>query len=162
MQEQHHRGHDWCRTLIFTLFQWSTQNSQIIFQETHPTFLNKDIKSVLFAQLVQLVTSAEQWPVEPTVGFDEKNFRAALLAKPPKRTKDQVEKERLRRDIPHYPHCLTGAAHRRQCRVHPFRRLTHSFCTWCGVFLCSKNCFQIFHTVKHYDRCALKNVDVFK
>ncbi len=162
MQYRHFKFLDWRRSLYTMLFDWSVQNSIIIFADTNPKFEHCHGKAALCEEIMAVV-NAMCFPsmIGPTADTDERKFLSAF-----ERFSHSVcvRKQRLSTSVRHMPNTVSrqGRDRRKYCHVHPFGKKTNVYCTECHVFLCAGRCFSIYHCVKDYKRLVAKYAHLFQ
>ncbi len=167
MQYRHFKFLDWRRAVYAMLFDWSIQNSIIIFSEYNEKFEHCRGKAALYKEILAVLNAVESpCLIGPTVGDDETNFlRAFEMDKRPRLSTAKLEQCRFSRTVFHSPNTVSRAGKRNarmDCRVHPFEKKTNVYCVGCGVFLCPGRCFTIFHSVKNYKALAAKYLHLFR
>ncbi len=60
----------------------------------------------------------------------------------------RIAQNRLDASLSHMPRYHNR---RRPCPLHSSRKLTHYRCSYCGVALHTRLCFEVFHSVQHID-----------
>ncbi len=86
---------------------------------------------------------------------DEKNFLHSITQRRPRwHAPENIENDRLSNDL---AHIVMFAKKRNACFIHLTRRDVHTYCKYCQVYLCSKGCFSIFHSVRNYKKYLVKH-----
>ncbi len=132
-----------------TLLGWSIINSFVCHKENMPKFTNAQAKPLLLQQLLQFCNAQINLPRElhpdPIVQLE---CSTTIV---PQRSFITVMKNRLNLSLGHFPR---WHPQQRQCKMHKIRRTTHFFCSYCGVFLHCKFCFELFHTAENVETAS--------
>ncbi len=154
----HFRSKDYTLGAIWTfLLDVSVVNAFICYRDCHEVcFANADAKAALASQLQEYCNKS----VLPTVPANSELFHllAKLSAAPP----PQLQAEELlsvRLDVSK-DHCIFYSPTRGRCVMHQERRRSHYYCSCCGVFLHSRNCFYLFHHA--HDLTAIIESELFQ
>ncbi len=168
MQYRHFRYLDWRRSVYTMLFDWSVQNSVIIYTDSHSSFTHSLGKVTLANEILAILDAMSASPLggpSPSSTSNEANFfRALSPRRPTPLPRETLESVRMdgQNHVPFHLSRRTGAADRRgECRVHPYRKKTACFCDKCGVFLCHQKCFAMFHSVKNLKSLVSQNRHLF-
>ncbi len=141
-KHRHFRLRKWPIGAIYTtLLGWSIINSAICHREDSPTFFNFEAKPLLVKQLLQFCNAQLNLPREVSnKGIAQLEWSCSVV---PQWSFDTVMIDWLNPSLGHFPRWQRN---QRQCKMHTIRSRTHYFCSYCGVYLHCKFCFEIFHT----------------
>ncbi len=145
-QHRHFRSKRWPLSAVYCLLlDWSIINATICYKQTNPKFQNRNAKPQLAAELRQFCNAQSKMPHEVEENSDDLllEMRSTVV---PKRNIDHVLQNRLNSTLRHFPrwHPVN-----RRCVMHKRKKRTNFFCSYCGVFLHCKLCFEVFHSVQN-------------
>ncbi len=146
-QHRHFRSKWWPLSAVYCLLlDWSIINSTICYREANPKFENRNAKPQLAAELRQFCNAQLLLPREICDKSDDviAHIRSTVI---PKRNFRDVLTARLNREFGHFPRWHPA---NRKCVMHKRKLRTNYFCSYCGVCLHCKYCFEVFHSVANF------------